>query len=92
MDKAKSKAQEFVALAAKDGWKDAVDKFNRIYGKGKDDTNTISSKEHTFTLNTRSGLRRINNLEIEDPHDPLRGQPDGPRSYQRGKAGRHACG
>jgi hypothetical protein len=75
MDKAKSKAQEFVALAAKDGWDGAVDKFNRIYGKGKDDTNTISKKEHTFTLNTRSGLRRINNSEIENLMTRYEGNP-----------------
>ena len=75
MDKAKSKAQEFVALAAKEGWKDAVDKFNKIYGKGKDDPNTISSKGHTFTLNTRSGLRRINNLEIENLMTRYEGNP-----------------
>jgi DNA polymerase elongation subunit (family B) len=75
MDKAKSKAQEFVALAAKDGWESAVDKFNRIYGKGKDDTNTISSKKHTFTLNKQSGLRRINNLEIENLMTRYEGNP-----------------
>jgi hypothetical protein len=75
MDNAKSKAQEFVALAAKEGWKDAVDKFNRIYGKGKDDSNTMSDKGHTFTLNTRSGLRRINNLGIEDLMTRYEGNP-----------------
>ena len=75
MDKAKSKAEEFVALAAKDGWEGAVDKFNRIYGKGKDDTNTMSSKEHTFAINTRSGLHRINNLEIENLMTRYEGNP-----------------
>ncbi|MGD1043447.1 MAG: hypothetical protein ABR913_10370 [Sedimentisphaerales bacterium] len=75
MDKAKSKAEEFVALAAKDGWENAGDKFNRIYGKGKDDTNTISGKKHTFTLNTQSGLRRINNLDIETLMTRYEGNP-----------------
>jgi len=75
MDKAKSKAQEFVVLAAKDGWESAVDKFNKIYGKGKDDTNAISSKERTFALNTRSGLRRINNSEIENLVARYEGNP-----------------
>jgi hypothetical protein len=75
MDNAKNKAQEFVALAAKDGWKGAVDKFNRIYGKGKDDSNTMSDKGRTFTLNTRSGLRRINNLGIEDLMTRYEGNP-----------------
>ena len=75
MDKTKSKAQEFVAMAAKDGWKDAVDEFNRVYGKGKDDSNTISSKKHTFTLNMRSGLRRINNLGIETLMARYEGNP-----------------
>jgi len=65
MDKAKSKAEEFVALAAKEGWKDAVDKFNSIYGKGKNDANGMSSKEQAFKFNRQSGLRRINNSEIE---------------------------
>ena len=65
MDKAKSKAQEFAALAVKDGWENALDKLNRAYGKGKDDANRMSSREQVFTLNKRSGLHRINNLEIE---------------------------
>ncbi|MGA2324563.1 MAG: hypothetical protein ABSG22_12045 [Sedimentisphaerales bacterium] len=75
MDRAKSKAEEFVVLAAKDGWDGTVDKFNKIYGKGKDDTNAISSKKHTFTFDTRSGLRRINNLEIETLMTRYEGNP-----------------
>lgn len=75
MDKAKSKAQEFVALAAKDGWKDAVDKFNRTYGKSKDESDTISGKGRTFTLNTQSRIRRINNLEIENLMARYEGNP-----------------
>ncbi|MGA2071123.1 MAG: hypothetical protein ABSG97_07210 [Sedimentisphaerales bacterium] len=75
MDKAKSKAQEFVALAAKEGWKDAVDKFNVLYGKGKDDPNAISGKGRTFTLSTRNGLRRINGLDIENLKTRCEGNP-----------------
>jgi hypothetical protein len=75
MDKAKSKAQEFVALAEKEGWKDAVDKFNVLYGKGKDDPNAISGKGRTFTLNTRTGLRRINSLDIENLKTRYEGNP-----------------
>ncbi len=75
MDKAKNKAQEFVGLAEKDGWKGAVDKFNALYGKGKDDPNAISGKGRTFTLNTRTGLRRINSLDIENLKTRLEGNP-----------------
>jgi hypothetical protein len=75
MDKAKSKAQEFVALAEKEGWKDAVDKFNVLYGKGKDDPNAISGKGRTFTINTRTGLRRINSLDIENLKTRCEGNP-----------------
>ena len=75
MDKAKNKAEEFVALAAKDGWEGAVDKFNRIYGKGKGDTDTISSKEQAFRFKKQSGLRRINNSEIETLITRAEGNP-----------------
>ena len=33
MDIAKSKAEEFIAQAAKDGWDSTIGKFNKIYGK-----------------------------------------------------------
>jgi hypothetical protein len=75
MNKAKRIAREFAALAVKGGWDNAVDKLNRFYGKGKDDPNTIPGKGHTFTLNMRSGLRRISNLEIDDLMMRYEGNP-----------------
>jgi hypothetical protein len=75
MNKAKRIAREFAALAVKDGWENAVDKLNRFYGKGKDDTNTMSSKEQTFKVNKQSGLHRISNLEIETLKTRSEGNP-----------------
>jgi len=33
METAKNKAEEFITLAAKDGWDKTIDKFNELYGK-----------------------------------------------------------
>jgi hypothetical protein len=77
MDKAKSRADEFVAMAARDGWKNAVDKFNNLYGRGKGDVNTPSGKERTFTLNKRAGIHRMSNLELSGLRTRYEGNPIG---------------
>ena len=66
MDKTRSKAQEFVAMAAKDGWDSAIKKFNNLYGKSKSDSNAASRDEKTFQMKKLNGLRRVSNMDIAD--------------------------
>lgn len=53
MDTAKSKAEEFIGLATKDGWDSALGKFNEIYPP------KAESEPNTFTLENLTGLRRL---------------------------------
>ena len=74
-DITKSKAEEFIGLAAKDGWDTAIDKFNELYGKqtGRDpnDPNVpeISNEEKSvsepFKLQNLTGLRRISRATLQ---------------------------
>lgn len=61
MDTTKSKAEEFIDLAVRDGWESAVDKFNELYGKqgkqSEEDTNV-------FELQNLTNLRRISSMEL----------------------------
>jgi hypothetical protein len=75
MDKAKTRAQEFVTLTTTAGWKAAVERFNTLYGKDTDDSNTTPIKDRTFVLNKRSGLQRIDAEEIEKTKVRSRGNP-----------------
>ena len=75
MDKIRSKAQEFVAMAAKDGWDSAIGKFSDLYGKSKSDANTVSRDEKPFKMNKRSGLRRVSNLDVADIMTRSEGNP-----------------
>ena len=54
MAKAQDKAKEFVAIAEKDGWKNAVEKFNNLYSKAKADGNTASVKDQTFKISKKN--------------------------------------
>jgi hypothetical protein len=75
MDIAKSKAEEFIGLAAKEGWDNAIDKFNELYGQqtGRDpnDPNaseiSIAEKSVTepFKLQNLTGLLRISNATLQ---------------------------
>jgi hypothetical protein len=56
MDTAGSKADEFLDLAAKDGWHSAVDKFNELYGRQETEGETGAK---TFKLQNFANLRRI---------------------------------
>ncbi|MGA2172570.1 MAG: hypothetical protein ABSG82_06095 [Sedimentisphaerales bacterium] len=78
MDKTSEKANQFVQMAAKDGWDAAVDKFNELYGSDgrKTDTNAILDDERTFAIKTQTGVRRIPEvglatLEIRHRGDPM---------------------
>jgi hypothetical protein len=53
MDTAKSKAEEFIGLATKDGWDSALGKFNELYPP------KAESEPNTFTLENLTGLRRL---------------------------------
>jgi hypothetical protein len=75
MDKTKTRAQEFVALATTAGWKAAVERFNTLYGKNAGDSNTMPVKDRTFLFNKRSGLHRIDTQEIEKVKARSQGNP-----------------
>jgi hypothetical protein len=61
-DTAKSKAEEFVALAQKEGWDPAVAKFNELYGKqAKKDPND----PNVFKLDRLNDLQRISNAQLQ---------------------------
>ncbi len=70
MDTVKSKAEEFITLAAKDGWESTIEKFNELYGEKEQpdkgdpnatgDPNVIKGVgEQPFKLQNLSGLQRI---------------------------------
>jgi len=62
MDTTKNKAEEFIHTAARDGWENAVDKFNKLYGQpdkqGGEDANV-------FELQNFTNLRRASSMELE---------------------------
>ena len=72
MDTTKSKTEEFIDLAAKDGWDSALDKFNELYKRPEkqddDDPNA-------FSLKTPAGLRRISRATLETLAVQSRGNP-----------------
>ena len=58
----KSKAEEFMALATKDGWDKAAAQFNKLYGKqAKADPND----PNVFKVDYQAGLQRISNAELQ---------------------------
>ncbi len=72
MDTAKSKADEFLDLAEKDGWHTAVDKFNEFYGRHD---NQDQASAQTFRLQNFANLRRIpdpvlQTLAVQTEGDP----------------------
>ncbi len=72
MDTAKSKTQEFIALAAKDGWENAIDKFNELYGKqaGQGEAATDAFKLQNLTNLKRMSRERIGTLTVQNAGDP----------------------
>ena len=85
METAKNKAEEFIDLAAKDGWESTVDKFNKLYGQqtsqDPNDPNTseISNAEKNdaepFKLQNLIGLRRISTAAIRTLTSQSAGNP-----------------
>ena len=69
MDIAKKKGEEFVALAAKDGWESAIEQFNKLYGQTNlqdvNDPNEAQDTEKSFQLENQMNLKRISTGAIE---------------------------
>jgi len=79
---AKTKAEEFIAAAAKEGWKKTIDKFNEIYGKKTDkDPNTVelSIEEERlaepFKMQNLTGIRRIPKAALQTAKAQSAGNP-----------------
>jgi hypothetical protein len=61
-DTTKNRAEEFMALAAKDGWDRAVTQFNQLYGKqAKADPND----PNVFTVDRQAGMQRISDADLQ---------------------------
>jgi hypothetical protein len=61
-DTTRSKAEEFVALASKEGWDPAIAKFNDLYGKqAKEEPND----PNVFKLDRLNDLQRISNAQLQ---------------------------
>jgi hypothetical protein len=74
MDIAKSKAEEFVMLATKDGWDSALAKFNEQYHPAKGGQN--ESEPNAFRLQNLSNLQRLSTavlriLAVQNSSSPL---------------------
>lgn len=58
----KAKAEEFKALAGKDGWDKAVAEFNKLYGKqAKADPND----PNVFRVDNQAGMQRISSADLQ---------------------------
>jgi hypothetical protein len=73
LDATKSKADEFIALAKKDGWTSAITKFEELYGQLQE---RDENDPNAFRLQNYPGMRRISkaNLEtiaLQGPGDPM---------------------
>jgi hypothetical protein len=85
METAKSKAEEFIDLAVKDDWDNALDKFNELYGQqntqDQNDPNTsgtINAEQNAakpFKLQNLTGLRRISTAAIQTLTAQTAGNP-----------------
>lgn len=88
MDAAKKKAEEFISMAAKDGWESTIEKFNELYGQqgeqdGNDpnlsgDPNATEGPEKTFVLESATKLQRISRETIERLTVQSEGNPGAP--------------
>jgi len=69
MDAAKKKAEEFIALAAKDGWESTIEKFNGLYGRkdtqDESDPNAIKDIDMPVKSESLTNLKRISREAIE---------------------------
>ncbi len=61
-DTTKNKADEFMALATKDGWDKAATQFNKLYGK---QAKTEPNDPNVFKVDHQAGLQKIDSAEME---------------------------
>jgi len=88
IDITKSKAEEFIGLATKDGWDGAIDKFNELYGRqtsrdeGDPNVSGTPDEEESiaepFKLQNLTGLRRISKAALQALTVQSAGKPAAP--------------
>ena len=64
IDTTRTKAEEFINLAAKDGWDGALDKFNELYGQETGEKTGNSNDPNVFRLDNLTGLRRMSTATL----------------------------
>ncbi len=62
MQTTRDKAVEFIHLAAKDGWENAVNKFNKLYGE---QSTQNTAEPNVFKLRKEISLQRISDADLE---------------------------
>jgi hypothetical protein len=82
METAKNKAEEFINLAAKDGWDSTIDKFNELYGKettgDPNDPDASENVTEPFKLQNLAGMRRVSKATIQTLAAHSAGNPAAP--------------
>jgi hypothetical protein len=77
-DIARTRAREFVREANETGWDAAIEKFNELYrktvGKANNDANAV---QKPFSLQSRTGLRRISEAQLAALAARYEGNPMG---------------
>jgi len=74
VDTAKAKAKEFIAQAAKDGWRSTVDSFNKLH---KQKHGLDANEPDAFRLQNSRDLRRISRATLETLTVQNQGNPAG---------------
>jgi hypothetical protein len=74
MNTTKNKAEEFIRLAAKDGWASAVGKFNKLYGQQDKQS---GEDANVFELQNLTSLQRTSSIEMETAALQIVGSPTG---------------
>ncbi|UCE50025.1 MAG: hypothetical protein JSW47_07675, partial [Phycisphaerales bacterium] len=74
IDTAKTKAEDFIAQAVKDGWQSALDSFNKLH---KQQYGLDANDPEPFTVQNRSGLRRISTEVLDTLALHRQGDPAG---------------
>jgi len=62
MDTTRSKAEEFVKLAGKDGWDSAINKFNDLYGE---QVKKEPNEPNVFRVQILTDLQRVSNATLQ---------------------------
>jgi hypothetical protein len=79
MDVAKKRAEDFIALASKEGWESTIEKFNTLYGQndapGESEPNTAQDIDNPFKLESLTDIKRISREAIGRLALQSRGNP-----------------